>query len=97
MGWGKGQSGNPGGRSKVNWQVRERAKQHAMACLERFLRETLHEDPKIALPACKEVLRMAGISFDSEALEKALNERPQQPTPAPTLVASLTTDAPPLN
>jgi len=98
MSWVKGQSGNPTGRPKVNWQVRERAKQHAMEALERFLTEMLNPDPKIALPACKEILRLAGVSFDSDALVEALKTAQiQPPTPAKQLSETLAQDEPPLN
>lgn len=71
-----------------------------MACLDRFIKEASNEDPKIALPACKEVLRMAGVSFDSEKSEEVIRTVREmfQPKPEPQLVAALTTtDAPPLN
>lgn len=71
MPWIKGQSGNPGGRSKESWQVREMAKRNALRVFQRVLAETENPDPKIALPACRDVLKMAGISFSTEEMEQA--------------------------
>lgn len=71
MRWEKGASGNPHGRPRVNWQVREEAKRHAMRVFRRVLAETENPDPKIALPACRDVLKLAGVSFQTEEMEQA--------------------------
>ena len=81
----KGKSGNPNGRPKMDWRVREEAKRAAPAAFRRIVKEADNEDAKIALPACRDILRLAGVSFASDAEEtKAQAEASkavQQPTP----------------
>jgi hypothetical protein len=86
--WKPGQSGNPAGRPKVNQEIRDRAKDAAVTCFLRILAETSNEEPRIALQACKDVLKMAGVSFDSESMDEMFRlaamkrdaERPQELT-----------------
>ena len=81
----KGVSGNPGGRPKVDWRVREQAKRAAPAAFARLEQAAGDEDLRIAIPACVNILKLAGVSFASDAEEtKAQAEASkavQQPTP----------------
>lgn len=65
---GKG-SPNPGGRPRVAGSIRARARVDSHRAYDRLVREMDHKDPRVAVPACVHVLRLAGASFASEAEE----------------------------
>lgn len=69
MPWAKGQSGNPGGRPKQVRSIRASAKVDSRRAYDRLAREMDHEDPRIAVPACVNILKLAGVSFASDAEE----------------------------
>lgn len=66
----KGQSGNPGGRRKGNESIRALARvdsHRAYAALARGLDD---EDPAERRASAVQILKIAGVSFQSEAEEK---------------------------
>ena len=65
---GKG-SPNPGGRPKMAGSIRARARVDSHRAYDRLVREMEHEDARVAVPACVHVLRLAGVSFASDAEE----------------------------
>lgn len=56
MAWAKGQSGNPGGRSKTTGQIRELAKAHAPEALTRVVELMKSADERVAFVAAQEIL-----------------------------------------
>lgn len=85
--WAKGQSGNPGGKSKKLEEIRSLAKDRSRRALERIIELVESQDEKVALMASKEVLDRAfgkatqpteaTVSFagEFEAFIRELNER----------------------
>lgn len=59
MPFAKGKSGNPGGRPRENNEIKELARAKSVDAFKRIVKMTKDTDPKIALPACKEVLDRA--------------------------------------
>ncbi len=57
--WVKGQSGNPGGRPKVNSKVRDLARAKSLQAMKRLIKLTESEDERIALAASNAVLDRA--------------------------------------
>lgn len=72
----KGKSGNPGGRPKVNPEVKELAKKNSKRAMARIIELMDDEDPRIALMAAKEVLDRAlgkvGAALDEDADTKSV-------------------------
>jgi hypothetical protein len=54
--WKKGESGNPGGRPKVAGEVRELARQHGHAAIERLVRLMYSKNESVAVRACEALL-----------------------------------------
>lgn len=52
----KGQSGNPGGRPKVEGEIRELAQQHGPAALKRLVELMASENERVAVAAAQAVL-----------------------------------------
>ena len=68
MPWGKGQSGNPGGRPKALKELRELAQSHAADVVKRLYEIAMTGDPAPAVAACKELLDR-GFGKSPQALE----------------------------
>ena len=56
MAFAKGQSGNPGGRPKVDAEIRELARQHCVSAIERLVLAMANEDDRIAITAASALL-----------------------------------------
>ena len=52
----KGQSGNPGGRPKEVAEVRELAKEHGSAAIERLVELMASDNERTAVAACEAIL-----------------------------------------
>lgn len=57
--WKKGESGNPSGRPKVAWQVKQCAKENSEAAMRKIVALMENEDPRVALAAAIHVLDRA--------------------------------------
>lgn len=57
--WQKGQSANPGGRSKRLEEIRSLAKKHSRRAFDRILELIESDDERVAMAAAKEVLDRA--------------------------------------
>jgi hypothetical protein len=55
----KGRSGNPGGRPKLEGDVRTLAQKHSRAVLERLIELTKSDNERVAVVACQAVLDRA--------------------------------------
>jgi hypothetical protein len=69
----KGKSGNPGGRPKLDWRVREQAKRLMPVAFAKIVAELDSEEPKYRLMAAVQILKLAGASFQSDA-EQAVTQ-----------------------
>jgi ATP-dependent DNA ligase len=95
--WVKGQSGNPGGRSKESQEVRRLAKEKTPEALATIIAlMTGAEKEGTRLEAAKTVLKLAGVSFDSEELTEALAAA-KMPTTKPQALAAVSRPDLPLN
>jgi hypothetical protein len=55
----KGRSGNPGGRPRIEGEIRALAQQHGPAALERIVQLMKSENERVAVVACQAVLDRA--------------------------------------
>ncbi len=84
MAWKKGQSGNPGGRPKVAASIRAQARVDSQKAYKRIV-DAL-DDEKQGVAAAVQILKLAGISFASDAqetkdqAEAAKSTAPAEPT-----------------
>jgi hypothetical protein len=61
--WKPGQSGNPGGRPKIEARIRAKAARESPKAWERLVTLSKSADEKIALEANKAILQLAGIAL----------------------------------
>ena len=79
--WVKGQSGNPGGRSRESVEVRRLAKEKTLEAVQTIISLMVGAEKEgTRLEAAKTLLKLAGVSFDSEEMNQALNAARAQPT-----------------
>lgn len=83
MPWKKGQSGNPKGRPKILPGIRAQARVDSPTAYQALVDAMLDKkDKKLRVAAAVQILRIAGVSFASEAEEsKAVAEARRIATP----------------
>ena len=79
--WQKGQSGNPGGRPKIEARIRAKAARESPKAWDRLVKLSKSSDEKISLEANKAILALAGIQL--------------RPAPSSGPAVQLRTSAPP--
>ena len=91
----KGQSGNPGGRSRESVEVRRLVKENTLEAVQTIIALMVGAEKEgTRLEAAKTLLKLAGVSFDSEEMNQALSAARAQPTRAQALATVARPDLP---